>query len=59
MGINAIDARIKQILRLSNGSKKIICKLMRSKKKNKLLSNIGNKILKKTIGEINSISNAI
>ena len=31
----------------------------RSKKKNKLLSNIGNKILKKTIGEINSISNAI
>ena len=31
----------------------------RSKKKNKLLSNMGNKILKKTIGEINSISNAI
>ena len=31
----------------------------RSKKKNKLLSNMGNKILKKTIDEINSISNAI
>ena len=33
--------------------------IKRGKKKNKLLSNIGNKILKKTIGEINSISNAI